>query len=264
MHRNARSWFAGAQARPRLRMRRILAIATTGVAFASLAACGSSPSVPDISGGSELSAAIPSTIANLPLVNQDGKTVHLADYKGKTIVIQDGMTLCQEQCPIDTATFVGMARASAKASSKPNDVVFLTITVDPVRDDPAQLAAYRALYAPGSGSLPQWQLLTGKPADIAALWKYLHVWYQKVPQDAVVKNWRTGAVLTYDIQHSDEVFFIDHGLRQRYLLEGMPSLGGTIPSQIKHFMTAEGMANMKMSNWTVANGMTVLDWVNGL
>ena len=251
-----------AHARPPRRRRRVLAIAAVGAAFISLAACGSGSSVPDISGGSELSAAIPARIADLPLVNQDGKTVHLADFKGKTIVIQDGMTLCQEQCPIDTATFVGLARAAAKTSSHA-DVVFLTITVDPVRDDPTQLAAYRALYAPGAGSIPQWQLLTGKPADVAALWKYFHVWYQKVPQDAVVKNWRTGAVLTYDVQHSDEVFFVDGTQQQRYLLEGMPTLGGTIPSQIKHFMTADGMANMKMSNWTVANGMTVLDWVNG-
>lgn len=254
---------ARAQARPRRRLRCLFAVATASIALASLAACGSSSSPPDISGGSELNATIPARIANLPLVNQDGKTVHLADFKGKTIVIQDGMTLCQEQCPIGTATFVGMARASARTSSQPKDAVFLTITVDPVRDDPAQLAAYRALYAPGSGSLPQWQLLTGKPADIAALWKYFHVWYQKVPQDAVVKNWRTGAALTYDIQHSDEVFFVDRALQQRYLLEGMPSLGGTIPTTIKHFMSAQGMANMKMSNWTVANGMTVLSWVNG-
>lgn len=264
MHPNARSWFPGAQMPPRHRLRSVLVIAMVGVALAALAACGSGSSVPDISGGSELKAAIPATIANLPLVNQDGKTVHLADFKGKTLVIQDGMTLCQEQCPIDTATFVGMARASAASSSRPNDVVFLTITVDPARDNPTQLAAYRALYAPGSRSLPQWQLLTGRPADIAALWKYFHVWYQKVRQDAVVKNWRTGAVLTYDVQHSDEVFFVDHGLQQRYLLEGMPSLGGAIPSTIKHFMTADGMANTKMSNWTVANGMTVLAWVNGL
>ena len=253
-----------AKARPR-RLRRILAITTVGVAFVALAACGASStgSVPNISGGSQLDAVVPTKIASMPLVNQDGKTVHLADFKGRTIVIQDGMTLCQEQCPIDTATFVGMAQAYAKSASPAKDAVFLTITVDPVRDTPAQLKAYRDLYAGSADSLPQWQALTGSPADIAALWKYFHVWSEKVPQDAVVKNWRTGARLTYDIQHSDEVFFLDGTLKQRYLLEGMPSLGGSIPAKIKGFMTADGMANMKMSNWTVANGLTVLKWVNG-
>lgn len=251
-----------AHARPR-RLRRIIATAAIGASFAALTACGSSSAaVPDISGGSELDTALPPQISAMPLVDQDGKTVHLADFRGKTVLVQDGMTLCQEQCPIDTATFVALARAYAKSANAKN-VVFLTITVDPQRDDPAQMKAYRDLYAPGAGSLPQWQLLTGSPADIAALWKYFHVYIEKVPQDAVVRNWRTGTRLTYDVQHSDEVFFLDGTLKQRYLLEGMPSLGGAIPAKIKGFMAADGMANMKMSNWTVANGITVLDWMSG-
>lgn len=246
-------------------LRRILATITIGVTFAALAACGpSSSAVPNISGGSELDAVIPSRIAKMALTNQDGQTVHLADFKGKTILVQDGMTLCQEQCPIDTATFVGLARAYTQSAAKAKDVVFLSITVDPERDDPAQLKAYRDLYAGSARSLPQWQILTGSPSDIAALWKYFHVWWEKVPQDAVVKNWRTGARLTYDVQHSDEVFFIDKNLQQRYLLEGMPSLGGAIPAKIKGFMTAGGMANMKMTNWTVADGLSVLEWMKSL
>ncbi|MGN6721153.1 MAG: SCO family protein [Marmoricola sp.] len=253
------------QVRTRRRRRRVLATVVVGATFAALAACGSSAgSVPNISGGSELDAVLPARIANMALTNQDGKTVRLADFKGKTIVVQDAMTLCQEQCPIDTATFVGLARQYEKTGSNPSDTVFLSITVDPQRDDAAQLAAYRALYAPGKGALPQWQMLTGAPADIAALWKYFHVYTERVHSHDVVRNWRTGALLTYDVQHSDEVFFIDKNLQQRYLLEGMPSLGGVIPTKIKGFMTEEGMQNMKMSNWTVANGLTVLDWVRGL
>jgi cytochrome oxidase Cu insertion factor (SCO1/SenC/PrrC family) len=247
----------------RPRMRRLVAAAAFGSAFLTLAACGSSPSVPNISGGSQLDAVLPTQIANMALTNQDGKTVHLADFKGKTILVQDTMTLCQEQCPIDTATFVGLAKQYTQSAEAAKDVVFLTITVDPARDDPAQLAAYRDVYAPGKGSLPQWQLLTGSPSDIAALWKYFHVYIEKVPSDGAVRNWRTGARLTYDIQHGDDVFFIDGSLRQRYLLDGMPSLGGTIPATIKAFMGAgSGMGgNMKMSNWTVADGMSVLGWM---
>lgn len=264
-----------AHARPR-HLRRIISTAGLVATLALVSACGSSAghagassdatpgSAPSISGGAELGGVIPAGIADMALQNQDGKTVHLADFKGKNVVIQDGMTLCQEQCPIDTATFVAMARQYASSAADPANTVFLTITVDPVRDIPAQLAAYRSLYAPGHDELPQWQLLTGSQQDITALWKYFHVYWEKVPQDAVVKNWRTGVPLTYDIQHSDEVFFIDKSLQQRYLLDGMPSLGGAIPTKIKAFMTAEGMANMKMSNWTVAQGLSVLKWVNGL
>lgn len=251
-----------ASARP-YRRKRIATIAAVATAMIALAACGSSSNAaPDISGGSELDAVLPARIADMSLVNQDGKTVHLSDFKGKTIVIQDSMTLCQEQCPIDTATFVGLARAHSQSANAKN-VVFLTVTVDPTRDDPAQLKAYRDQYSPGAGSLPQWQLITGSASDIAAFWKYFHVYIQKVKSDDVVHNWRTGAVLTYDINHSDEVFFIDGNLQQRYLLDGMPALNGTIPAEIRHFMSAEGVHNMTgtMSNWTVPNGLTVLDWM---
>lgn len=250
------------------RRRRIFSAVVVGATLALVAACGStsagSGAAPSISGGAELDAVIPPQIANMALQNQDGKTVHLADFKGKTVVIQDGMTLCQEQCPIDTATFVALARRYASTASSPADTVFLTITVDPERDVPAQISAYRNLFAPGANDLPQWQLLTGSQQNITALWKYFHVYWEKVDSHDAVKNWRTGEKLTYDIQHGDEVFFIDKTLQQRYLLDGMPSLGGAIPTKIKDFMSAEGMANMKMTNWTVSDGMKALTWVRGL
>lgn len=248
----------------RARSRRLVSILAAAVAATALAACGSTAkAIPNISGGSELDFAIPANIAGLALTNQDGTTVHLADFKGKTVVIQDGMTLCQEQCPIDTATFVEMARQYATKKDAA-DVVFLTITVDPERDDPAQMAAYRNLYAGGAAALPQWQMLTGSPADIATLWKYFHVSYEKVPSDGDVHNWRTGAALTYDVQHSDEVFFIDPQQTQRYLLDGMPTLGGTIPGPIEGYMSEDGQMNMKMTGWTVADGLNVLKWVKSL
>lgn len=259
--------FQPVRAQVRSRRGRLLSTAIIGASLALLTACGSttagSTSAPSISGGTELDAVIPAQIANMPLQNQDGKTVHLSDFKGKTLVIQDGMTLCQEQCPIDTATFVAMARQYASKASNPADTVFLTITVDPARDVPAQISAYRNLYAQGANELPQWQMLTGSQQNITALWKYFHVYWEKVDSHEHAKNWRTGEPLTYDVQHGDEVFFIDKNLQQRYLLDGMPSLGGAIPAEIKAFMSAEGMQNMKMTNWTVADGIKALTWVQG-
>ncbi|HWU31604.1 MAG TPA: SCO family protein, partial [Marmoricola sp.] len=263
---------------------RAVRVIGVGAAIALLTACGSSANPhaghnmgaqpgasssptsqpPSISGGTELDAVLSPQIANMAFQDQSGKTVHLADFKGKSIVIQDSMTLCQEQCPIDTATFVAMARQYGSTAKNPADTVFLTITVDPERDTPAQLAAYRNLYAPGANELPGWQLLTGSVSDITALWKYFHVYWEKVHSHEDVKNWRTGEKLTYDVLHGDEVFFIDKALQQRYLLDGMPSLGGAIPSKIEHFMSAEGMQNMKKQNWTVADGIKAVTWVNSL
>lgn len=167
--------------------------------------------------------------------------MRLADLIGKTVVIQDVMTLCQELCPIDTASFVRAASDYSSGAADPADVVFLSITVDPERDTPAQLAAYRRQYVGASTNLPQWRLLTGAPRDIRALWRFLGVWVHRVPQDEKVRNWRTGRPLAYDIQHSDEAFFIDPSGRERYLLDGMPSMGASrVPPTLQRFMSADG------------------------
>lgn len=212
--------------------------------------------------GTPMNAALPSRILNLPFTDSAGRTVRLSDLSGKTIVISDMMTLCQEACPIDTTALLQTEREVAAADPKA-PVVYLSITVDPVRDTPAQLAAYRKQFAP-PGALSQWRLLTGKPADVHALWRYLGVYWEKTPQDDVVHNWRTGRLLTYDIAHSDEVFVVDGHGRERFILDGIPSLGGdpSIPAKISAFMNKEGRHNAReTSGWTAADAVDVLSWV---
>lgn len=235
-----------------------------------LGACGSSSALashkaPHYPAGTVISKRLPDRVERAEFVNQDGRTVRLADLTGKTVVVQDVMTLCQELCPIDTSTFVRAARAYAAGSSNPDDVVFLSVTVDPQRDTPAQLAAYRRAYVGADANLPQWQLLTGSRRDISALWRSLGVWVHRVPQDEKVDNWRTGRPLTYDIQHSDEAFFFDPSGRERYILDGMPTLGGaSVPAALQGFMSAEGRRNeMKSEGWTAAQAVGVLDWLTG-
>lgn len=231
--------------------------------LALLSACGADApaAAPVISAGSELSGPLPAAIAQLPFTDENGRTVRLSDYRGKTVVVQDMLTLCQEHCPIDTAAFVGAARATAATAGK-DDVVFLSITVDPKRDDPAQLAAYRKLYAGAASNLPHWHLLTGSPRDIALLWKALHVYVHRVPQDGVVHNWRTGTLLRYDVDHGDEVFFVDSRGHERYVLVGQPSTStGKVPPAMQRFMSRQGHANETTGDWTTADALTVLHWL---
>lgn len=231
---------------------------------AVISACGATstrPPPPKIAAGSELGGALPARVARIAFTDERGHTVHLSDFRGKTVVIQDMLTLCQEHCPIDTAAFVGAARATA-ASPRSGNVVFLSITVDPRRDTPAQLAAYRRLYAGPPSSLPHWKLLTGSPRDIALLWKALHVYVQRVPQDGAVRNWRTGRRLTYDVNHGDEVFFLDHRDHERYVLVGQPSTSTrNIPTAMQSFMSRGGRANQTRGDWSTGDALKVLDWL---
>jgi len=239
------------------------------VAAVCLGACGghasgTSAEPPHYSSGTVVGTPVPAAVRHLAFTDENGRTVHLSDYAGRTVVLQDVMTLCQELCPVDTATFVDTARQYAQRAADPSDTVFLSITVDPRRDTPAQLRAYRHEYAGAAAALPQWHLLTGRPQDVAALWKFFGVFVKKVPQHDTVRSWRTGKPLTYDVQHSDEVFFVDgHGTEQ-YLLDGMPSLGGArVPGAIQHFMSAQGHRNEhKTSGWTPPQALGVLAWLH--
>lgn len=204
------------------------AVARTAMAVAAvvgLAGCSAPPSVPVPTAnetlnqiGTTLDSALPAPLLSLRFRSADGRTVRLADFVGKSVVVSDAMTLCQETCPLDTATLVQTARAE-DAAKLGSDEVFLSITVDPGRDTAAQLAAYRRLYSPAPAN---WLALTGTAATVDALWDYLGVWRHTVsePPGPAPTNWRTGEPLSYDVQHSDEVFFLDRRGHERFVLEG--------------------------------------------
>jgi protein SCO1/2 len=238
----------------------------SGCAGASTAARTSGgPSGPAQSLGTEADVTISPAIANLPLVDSDGKPTSLAALHGKFVVLNDTMTLCQETCPLDTANLVQTARAVDKAGLT-NKVVFLTITVDPARDTPAQLVSYRQLYSPVPSN---WLTLTGTPANIAKLWKVLGVWSQKVPEgNPPSKNWRTGQTLTYDVEHADELFFLNTAGNERFVISGPADVqkGTSLPKAMRTFLDSDGVTNLEHpdpDSWTVPQALQALTWLTG-
>lgn len=233
-----------------------------------LAGCGGSatdsadaPAAPGGNVGTTLDQALPDWLQQLPLRNGSGQTVRLADFAGKVVVLSDTMTLCQETCPIDTATVVQTARRVAQAQQS-DRVEFLSVSVDPVRDTKAQIAAYQKLY---SGAPANWQVLTGTPADVNRLWSYFGVYREKTKPDEGATNWRTGAKLSYDIEHSDEVFFLAGGA-ERFLLEGTPDLGdkSKIPPKLYRYLSDKGRTNVDHPDdgaWTVDQAVQTIGWL---
>ena len=255
------------------RRRAVRAAAALLAVAALVAGCGTGSSarvaVPHFrDGGSQLDARLSRAVERIPFTDESGRTVHLSDYAGRTIVLGDILTLCQEHCPIDTATFVQLAERYAADPSRRDDTVFLSVTVDPGRDTPAQLAAYRRLYVGRASNLPQWHLLTAAPADLHRLWSFLHVYVHRVREDGgagatAPRNWRTGRPLTYDVDHGDDVFFIDGSGRERWVFPDQPYLhGARVPARMQRFMSAEGQHNEGKGTWTTAEALQVLDWIH--
>jgi cytochrome oxidase Cu insertion factor (SCO1/SenC/PrrC family) len=156
-------------------------------------------------------------------------------------VLADFLTTCQEVCPM-TSVNVRDAAGDAVAAGLSSSVLFLEVTVDPQRDDPARLAAYQKLY----GSRPAWDLATAGATGTAALWKFLGVYYAKVPADnPAPTDWLTGKPLTYDVNHQDVVIILGPDGHERWIAQGTPDTGGQQPpATLAHFLNDQGRANL--------------------
>jgi protein SCO1/2 len=230
---------------------------TAGAAHVGIAQPGSGV-------GTAMDDALPASIEHLPLENQDGRATDLAAFHGKILMISDTMTLCQQTCPLDTADLVQTAR-ELDADGLASKVEFLTITIDPTRDTPPQLSAYRDLYKPVPSN---WQALTGSAQATSTLWKYFGVYLEKVPEGSPPSvNWRNGQKLTYDLNHSDEIFFVDGSGTERFLLEGMGHIaaGTAVPEAMRTYLDAQGLANLAApasDGWTVPQALQTLSWLS--
>jgi protein SCO1/2 len=209
--------------------------------------------------------ALPGPAEAAVLVSSTGQRLDLASFAGKVVVLSDMMTLCQETCPLDTANVVAAAK-SAEAAGLGDKIEFLSITIDPQRDTVARLAAYHKLYAPAP---PDWTVATGSAEQLSAFWNALGTFIQKVPDTPPApRDWLTNQPLTYDLTHSDEVYFIDDSGHERFLLEGAPHLGpgAPIPPVLAKFMDATGQANLTQPDaqaWTLPQELDVASWLLG-
>jgi protein SCO1 len=106
---------------------------------------------------------------NVPLVTQDGKTVHFYDdlLKDKIVAIDLIYTHCVDSCPLETARLAQVQQLLGDRVGK--DIFFYSISIDPKRDTPEVLKAYAEKYHAGPG----WLFLTGKLADIELISKKL-------------------------------------------------------------------------------------------
>ena len=106
---------------------------------------------------------------NVPLLTQDGTTVHFYDdlLKGKAVAINLIYTSCKDECPLETARLVQVQRLLGDRIGK--DLFFYSISIDPKRDTPAVLKAYAEKFGVGPG----WLFLTGQEDDIKLIAKKL-------------------------------------------------------------------------------------------
>ena len=146
---------------------KILGLGLSALLIASMLGCSPKPSFKnvDITGSTAFGN-------NFSLLDSNGNTKTMADYKGKVVVVFFGFTQCPDVCP---TTLTEMDEALKLLGPKADKVQVIFITVDPERDTASVLAQYVPAFNP--------RFIGLRPADEAGLEKIakdFRIYYKKV------------------------------------------------------------------------------------
>jgi protein SCO1/2 len=105
------------------------------------------------------------------LTDHNGQVRHLADFKGKVVVMFFGYTQCPDVCPTSMAELAEVKKLLGKDGER---LQGLFVTVDPARDTPEVLKGYMGNFD------PSFLALTATPDKLVQLAKDYKVYYKKV------------------------------------------------------------------------------------
>jgi protein SCO1 len=125
------------------------------------------------------------------LIDQNGRHVTDADFRGKLMLIYFGYTYCPDACPT-TLFAIGQAMVRLTPDERKR-VAPIFITVDPQRDTQKLLADYVASFSPDLVGL------TGPPEAVQAVEHEYHVYAKK----------RLEADGSYSMDHGSIIYLID-------------------------------------------------------
>jgi cytochrome oxidase Cu insertion factor (SCO1/SenC/PrrC family) len=107
------------------------------------------------------------------LTDQKGRRVGPAQWRGKLVLMYFGYTSCPDACPTDLSS---IAAAIAALGADGDGVQPVFVTLDPLRDTPAMLAAYVRSFN------PRFVALHGSEREIRRVALSYKVFYEKVPR----------------------------------------------------------------------------------
>ena len=147
-------------------------------------------------------------VPNLPLINQDGKTIHLDDFKGKALLMTFIYTRCPMPnfCPRLSSQFAKIHEDLEKTPEAYAKTHLLTVSFDPKYDATPVLRRYGLAYLDNDASgFAQWDFASAAPSEMREIADAFGLVYFEQgnqiahsmdivlisPQGKIVKYWAT-------------------------------------------------------------------------
>ena len=118
-------------------------------------------------------------VPDFPLVNQDGKRVHLHQYRGKALLLTFIYTRCPlpNYCPLLSRNFAQILEQSQSDPKLSASIHLLSISIDPEYDKPAVLRAYGLTCAGNRHPFEHWEFASGSPEQVRKIAEFFGLKY---------------------------------------------------------------------------------------
>jgi protein SCO1/2 len=135
------------------------------------------------------------TVPDFKLRNQDGRAIHLDQFRGKTLLVTFIYTRCPMPnfCPLVTHNFAVIDRQLAATPVLYGKTHLLCVSFDPEHDTPARLRAYGATYigSEGRNAFAHWDFAVPSKPELLEMAKYFDVGITQGEDDSITHTLST-------------------------------------------------------------------------
>jgi len=111
-------------------------------------------------------------VPDVPMINQDGKTIHFGQFKGETVLLTFIYTRCPfpDFCPLLSSRFAAIQSEMTKNAEEYKSTHLISISLDPDYDKTAVLREYGLKYISNDpAGFQHWDFVSTNTADLRKL-----------------------------------------------------------------------------------------------
>ena len=114
-------------------------------------------------------------VPDFALLNQDGRTIRLSQFKGKVLLITFIYTRCpfDDFCPLMSRNFAAIDKALAADPAAYSNTHLISISFDPTYDTPKVLRTYGSAYA--GHTFTHWDFAVPSQKELSAVTQFFNV-----------------------------------------------------------------------------------------